>query len=434
MAPKSRATNREVTLRNGPRHAVACLLPMRRCRNDKRRTMGAGRKSSIWSVPFIALMAASFFQSTFAFAAHATLPVYASALGASTAMVGFVSGGFAVTALLVRPFAGPAFDSFSRKWLLVLALGIIGVSFLVLGIVDSLALLIVARMIQGVGIGCAGPLAMSLVSEYLPAEKFSSGISIFTLSQSFAQVIGPALGLFLVDGVGFPGMCTVAIISILVAIISLAFVKEPFREALPYELRLDRMFAKESITAAIAIMLLATAFSCTSAYVVLCGYSLGVGNLGAYFTVYAGCLLLTRPIFGRLSDVCGAPRVLLAGTMFFAMSYAALHFAHDFGGFMVAAVLGSAGYGVCMPLLQSLALIVAPMERRGAASNTAYTGLDLGMLLGPIIGGLVIEAFAGMMGNQAAAYSDMWLAMIIPIAAAFAIILYWNLKPARKGA
>ena len=139
------------------------------------------KSPTIWSVPFVALMMANFFQSIVSFAAHTTLPVYAHALGASTAMVGFVSGGFAVTALLVRPFAGPAFDSYSRKRLYVAALGIIGMAFVVLIVVDNLVLLIVARLIQGVGIGCAGPLAISLASEYLPASKFSSGISIFTL-------------------------------------------------------------------------------------------------------------------------------------------------------------------------------------------------------------------------------------------------------------
>ena len=390
------------------------------------------KSPTIWSVPFVALMVANFFQSIVSFAAHTTLPVYAHALGASTAMVGFVSGGFAVTALLVRPFAGPAFDSYSRKWLYVAALGIIGMAFVVLIVVDNLALLIVARLIQGVGIGCAGPLAISLASEYLPASKFSSGISIFTLSQSFAQVVGPALGLFLVDSMGFPGMCLACLVSILIAILSLAFVKEPYREALPYVLKLDRMFAKESVIATAAILLLAISFSCTAAYIVLYGNALSVDNMGAYFSVYAGCLLLTRPIFGRLSDEYGAPRILLLGVAFFAASYVALHFASDFGGFMIAAVLGSAGYGVCMPLLQSLALIAAPMDRRGAASNTAYTGLDLGMLLGPVFGGFVIEAFVGMTGSQIAGYSDMWLAMIIPIAAALIIILYWNLRPARQ--
>ena len=215
------------------------------------------RESTIWSGPFVALMVANFFQSIVSFAAHTTLPVYAHALGASTAMIGFVSGGFAVTALLVRPFAGPAFDSYSRKWLYVAALGIIGMAFVVLIVVDNLVLLIVARLIQGVGIGCAGPLAISLASEYLPASKFSSGISIFTLSQSFAQVVGPALGLFLVDSMGFPGMCLACLVSILIAILSLAVVKERYREALHYVVKLEPMFAKGSVIATDAVLLMA---------------------------------------------------------------------------------------------------------------------------------------------------------------------------------
>ena len=44
----------------------------------------------------------------------------------------------------------------------------------------------------------------------------------------------------------------------------------------------------------------------------------------------------------------------------------------------------------------------------------------------------VIEAFVGMTGSQIAGYSDMWLAMIIPIAAALIIILYWNFKARPK--
>lgn len=44
-------------------------------------------------------------------------------------MVGVVVSSFTLSALLVRPFAGPAFDSFSRKRLLLIAQGIICLSF-----------------------------------------------------------------------------------------------------------------------------------------------------------------------------------------------------------------------------------------------------------------------------------------------------------------
>ncbi|MBQ9003636.1 MAG: hypothetical protein IJ087_17455, partial [Eggerthellaceae bacterium] len=72
-------------------------------------------RETIWSAPYVALMATNFFQSMAAFMTNTTMPLYLDALGAATSMVGIVIGAFAITALLVRPFAGPAFDSFSRK-------------------------------------------------------------------------------------------------------------------------------------------------------------------------------------------------------------------------------------------------------------------------------------------------------------------------------
>lgn len=386
---------------------------------------------SIWSLPFVILMATNFFQSMAAFSVNTTLPVYAHELGASSSMVGIVVGSFAISALLVRPIVGPAFDSFSRKRFLIISQAMICVSLVLYGLVDNLGLLIAVRLLHGIGIGCSGPLAMSLVSEFLPPTKFSSGISIYTLAQSFAQVIGPAVGLYLVEAVGFSVSYYIAAACLLVAMIGIFAIKEPPRELLPYELKISRMFAREALSKAIALMLLATSFSCMTAYVVLYGYALGVDNLGMYFTVYAACLVLTRPVFGKLSDRFGAPRLLFFGILFFASSYIALHCAHDFGGFMLAAVLGSAGFGSCAPLLQSLALSSVPSDHRGAASNTTYTGLDLGMLIGPILGGFVIETLAGMTGSQALAYADMWLVMLIPAAGTFAIVVYWNLRKAK---
>lgn len=269
---------------------------------------------------------------------------------------------------------------------------------------------------------------MSLVSEYLPPGKFSSGISIFALSQSLAQAIGPAVGLPLAEALGFQIVYLMSAGLLVLGIVSVLFITEPYHERLAYKLSLDRVLVRESLPAALALMLLATSFTCTTAYVVLYGYERGVGNLGLYFTIYALCLVLTRPLYGRLSDSYGPARLLVAGVAFFAASYIALHFASSFGGFALAAVLGSAGYGACTPLLQSIAISSAPQERRGSASNTAYIGLDIGTVAGPVIGGAVVEWFMEVTGNQAMAYSDMWLVMLIPIAGAFVIILSWNMR------
>lgn len=101
---------------------------------------------------------------------------------------------------------------------------------------------------------------------------------------------------------------------LLVAICGVGLIREPYRERLRYELKLDRMFAPEAVGKGVALMLLATSFSCMGAYVVLYGYSVGVSQMGVFFIVYSLCLLGTRPLFGSMADRFGAPRVLLVAS------------------------------------------------------------------------------------------------------------------------
>jgi len=388
------------------------------------------QKETIWSAPYVALMATNFFQSMAAFMTNTTLPLYLDALGAATSMVGIVVGAFAITALLVRPFAGPAFDSFSRKRLLLAAQTVIAASLVGYGAVSSIPGLFCVRLLHGIGIGCSGPLAMSLVSEFLPVSRLASGISIYALAQSFAQVIGPAVGLWLAEAIGFSNAYFVSALSVLVAMVGVFFVKEPSRERLPYRFSLNRMFAREAVPKAAVLCLLCIAFAGTTSYLVLYGNLLGIGAMGTYFVVYALCLVGTRPLFGKMADRFGAPRVLLVGVLFFAASYVMLWQVRDFAGIIAVAVVASAGFGACAPLIQSMALGSVPVERRGAAANTSFTGMDVGMLVGPATSGFVIEALVPVVGGQIEAYSCMWLVMLAPLAIAFAVIVYWNVKGA----
>ena len=385
-------------------------------------------KETIWSLPFVILLTANFFQSMAAFMANTTIPLYIDAMGAGAGIVGIVVGAFAITALLIRPFAGPAFDSFSRKRLLMIAQGINAVAFVLYGIVGSVPAFIAVRLLHGIGIGCSGPLAMSLVSEFLPLGKFATGISVYSLAQTFAQVIGPGTGLWLIEVIGFQGTYLIAAVLLVASVASISRVAEIPRERPPYQLRLGRMFAREAVDKAIVIMLFAVSFGGTISYLVLYGTKLGIDNLGAYFVVYALCLLVTRPLYGRLADTFGAQRILIPGVVFFALSYVMLANITDFVGLMAVAVVASAGFGACMPLTQSLAMASVPTERRGAASNTTFTGLDVGSLCGPLFAGFTIETLMSMTGDLMTAYSTMWLVMLAPMAIAFAVILWWNIK------
>ena len=384
-----------------------------------------GRHESCWSLPYAVLLVANLFQSMSSMMAGATIPLFADELGAGPGLVGIIVGAFAFTALLSRPVAGPAFDAFSRKWLLIGAQGVIALSFLGFSLCTSPQAMLGVRLMHGLGIGSAAPLAMSLVSEFIPAGRLASGISIYTLAQSLAQVVGPALGLWLIDAVGFRNTYRVAAAVLALSVLSVLAVVEKPRERLPYRLRLGRIFAREAVDKAMALALFYMSFGASNSYLVLYCTKLGIGSVGVYFTVYALILLVSRPAYGRLADSIGSERALLPGVAFFVASYLVLANISSFAGLMVVAVLGALGVGASMPLLQALAMGSVPVERRGAASNTTYTGLDVGTLIGPVLAGAIIESAAGSGVGELGAYSLMWYAMVLPALVALGVILRW---------
>ena len=54
---------------------------------------------------------------------------------------------------------------------------------------------------------------------------------------------------------------------------------------------------------------------------------------------------------------------------------------------LLASCFLAGGYGVMSSVCQSTAILLAGKEKRGLANSTYYIGLDLGMTLGPLIGG-----------------------------------------------
>lgn len=394
--------------------------------------MPSGTSETIWSRAFVILLAANFFQSMAAFMANTTIPLYIDSVGASAGVVGIIVGAFAITALLVRPFAGPAFDSFSRKKLLMMAQGIIASAFVLYGFAHTPPALFVVRMIHGLGIGCAGPLSMSLVSEYLPQKRLASGVSIYMVAQSMAQVVGPATGLLLIGVIGFQATYLLAAAFLFASMAAISTLREVPREKPPYQLKLGRMFAREAISHAVVLALFATAFGGIVSYLVLYGTKLGIENLGVYFMVYALCLLVTRPIYGKLADSFGAERILVPGVICFAASYVMLAHVTDLPGLIAVAVVAAAGFGACVPLVQSLAMGSVTVERRGAASNTTFTGMDIGSLAGPVLAGGAIEVLHSTGGDLLWAYSHMWYVMVLPQIAALVVIIWWNIKRSRS--
>ena len=149
------------------------------------------------------------------------------------------------------------------------------------------------------------------------------------------------------------------------------------------------------------------------------GY-LSVANLlpNMILSRYSGTRLLRR--FGRRA-VLAAGFLLLATACFF---YPRTHSLVSL--LAVQALLGS-GIGLIMPLTMSSAIEEIPDEKRGAAMGIYQAVYGLGMFIGPVLAGMVIERFSadGSGGNDVIpGYTAVfYMAMIIAVIGLVLVLL-----------
>jgi DHA2 family multidrug resistance protein len=67
------------------------------------------------------------------------------------------------------------------------------------GLATSLGMLIVARIIQGIGGGALQPIAQTILLESFPREKRGSAMSVYAIGVVVAPILGPTLGGWLTD-------------------------------------------------------------------------------------------------------------------------------------------------------------------------------------------------------------------------------------------
>ncbi len=387
------------------------------------------KKETIWNSKFILITIINFLLSMGQFMMNTLVPKFADSLGATPVIVGVVSGMFAVTALGIRPIAGPAMDYFKKNRMLMLSVTLIVIAFIGYGFSKTVPLIIVSRLVHGMGIGVAIPLSMAMASNALPASKMASGMSIFSLGNAVATAVGPSIGLSLTEHFGYnTTFFVVAGLLGLCLLLTLQLKSNAPAKKSPFRIQLDRVIVPEVLIPAILTFFIALAYSSITYFIVIYGGLRGVDDIGLYFTVYAVCLLVSRPISGRIADKYGIDKTIIPGILLFAVSFVLISFSETLTMFLIAGAVSAFGYGICIPMIMTLCMQLSPQNKRGAASNTNFIGMDSGYLIGPVIAGFVITGVENATGSEAAGYAMMYRVMIISILTALVIFLLTKKK------
>ncbi|WP_082235925.1 MFS transporter [Halobacillus massiliensis] len=380
-------------------------------------------KEKLWTKSFISISVVNFVMMLSMYLLIVTMASYAvETHGASTSMAGLVSSIFIIGVLLGRLYSGKEIVKHGSKKMLLAGIIFFVLITLLYFIPSNIYVLLMIRILHGVGVGLATTATGTIVAQVIPESRKGEGISYFSLSIILSTAIGPLIGIALIQNFGY---ASIFIFSLIVGIASLFIalpVEEPqveYREEQKEQkgFKLSNFLEPMALPVSIVMLIAALAYSGTLAFIT--SYAAEINLVGAgsmYFLVYAVAILISRPFTGKLMDIKGANSVVYPALILFAIGMYMLSQAQTSLVFLMAAALIGLGYGNFQSIIQAVAIKVTPKHRMGLANSTYFIMMDLGIGAGPFLLGYIIPDFG---------YRGLYMSMVALILAG--ILAYYFL-------
>ena len=357
-------------------------------------------KRNMYSKDIILVPAATFFYMSSPMLVTPLITGFTESIGGSAAVMGFVGGLMNLCSLFCRPFAGNLADRLSKY-----KVSLIGAVFMSLACIGYIlapneAVVVTARIINGIGFACCSVCMATWMSNMLPKEKIGSGMGVYGTMNALGMAVAPAIGVSVYQRFGYRMAFCIALVFSIAIIIVIQFIKDkgnpvqtektenikPAGE-ITVKPRLQVVDVKV-LPIAFIIMLFAIPYCATQSFLVTYAE---VRNLpvtvSMFFPTYAIVLIVLRLTLRNLFDKLPFDVFLLSSCICEFLAILLLAGMRNNIMMMLASVFLAGGYGIMSSVCQSTAMLLAGRAKRGLANSTYYIGVDLGMTLGPMIGG-----------------------------------------------
>ncbi|HLR64398.1 MAG TPA: MFS transporter [Pseudogracilibacillus sp.] len=327
-----------------------------------------------------------------------TIPIFIDTLGGSEQMIGLIVGVFTFSALLFRPYAGHALESKGRGVVYLFGLSLFVLSVGSFGFLTSIAMLIVMRIIQGVGWGFSTTASGTIATDLIPPKRRGEGMGYYGLSGNLALAIGPALGLTLAGKMSFQWFFLICAALGLMAFLLSLNIRFKKVDRSPDKTKVARfdVLEKSAINPSILLFFITATFGGIASFLPLYAAEKNIDGIQIYFVAYALSLMLTRTFAGKLYDTKGDVYVIPPGVILVIIAMSFLAWLPNMTMLIVAGIFYGFGFGMVQPALQAWAVNSAPADRKGMANATFFSFFDLGVG----IGAMVFGQLAFMYGYQ----------------------------------
>lgn len=343
---------------------------------------------------------------------------YAESLGASGMLMGVVAGSMSFISLFCRPIAGNLSDRTSKRTLVTAGTVLYFTAGLLYYFANSPIMLIMARVINGVGFACCSVCLATWMSLLLPIRHMGAGMGLYGTMNALAMAVGPALGIRAQKYIGYRLTFLSSLILAAIMLTATLMVKnggQPVRKKQPsttenpslavdidgsidgsagatkkHHLSIRSILEPRVVPLSLTFMMFAIAYFANQSFIMnyVEARHLPV-SADLFFMFYAVTLLVLRMVLRDLFDSKGFRSWLTLCSLGMLAMLACMTFLFNDWMLLLAAFFTAVGYGLMSSVTQAQAVVIAGRERSGIANSTYYAGIDLGMSVGPFVGGLV---------------------------------------------
>lgn len=363
-------------------------------------------KETLWNRHYIMVLTINILNAFSFYMISNILSSYLVDIGISITLAGFVVGLFSLTSLCFRPFSGLMSDRLNNVILLKWSNVLLGIGLLGFAVATDFSLIILFRVINGIGFAIGGTVQISLASKYIPAGRMGEGIGYLGLGMVVGSAVAPGIGLAMSDYMGMRATFLVAATLTGAAFLILCVFREDtggnrkFEKKEKKRIRLNDIIAPKALPFTVMAGTYSLINGIIASYLVLYTQELEINQISIYFTVCAAALFLMRPISGKLMDRKGIRITVIPGMLLTACSMFMLGRIGTLPLVLLTGVIRSLGQGAAQPSLQAGCIQRVGLKQSGVATSTYYLGGDICQGLGPMAGGLIVGHIAGITGYR----------------------------------
>lgn len=344
------------------------------------------------------------------------LPFYAEHLGASATVVGALISTYAFCQLIAGPVLGRMSDSMGRKPLLIVSQIGTFIGFLILAFANSLALVFLSRIIDGITAGNLS-LAQAYIADVTTPENRARSFGVIGVAFGIGFLIGPGLSAFLAQyGYVWPILAAACLSALSILCTSTLLpaggphlVSEDDGDTGPGGKRLSvldwKSYGQYFARPALGRLLWQFFFFAFSFSFFVSGFALyaerrftwhghpfGATEVGYVFT-YVGFLgvILQGGLIGRLVKWMGERKLVWTGFAANIVAYALLAWTRTLGQLLGAATISSYGNGVIRPAVTALITHQAGKREQGVVLGLTQSLTSVSQIVAPLIAGALID-------------------------------------------